>query len=30
MTLYRDSGTNPFASCVPILLQMPIFLALSG
>ena len=28
MNLYRDSGTNPFASCVPILLQMPIFLAL--
>src|SRR6187431_256095 len=28
MTLYRESGTNPFASCLPILLQMPIFLAL--
>ena len=28
MALYRDSGTNPFASCLPILLQMPIFLAL--
>jgi len=28
MKLYKDSGTNPFASCLPILLQMPIFLAL--
>ena len=28
MKLYRDSGTNPFASCLPILLQMPIFFAL--
>ena len=28
MELYKDSGTNPFASCLPILLQMPIFLAL--
>jgi len=28
MKLYRDAGTNPFASCMPILLQMPIFLAL--
>jgi YidC/Oxa1 family membrane protein insertase len=28
MALYRDTGTNPFASCLPILLQMPIFLAL--
>ncbi len=28
MTLYRESGTNPFASCLPILLQMPIFFAL--
>jgi YidC/Oxa1 family membrane protein insertase len=28
MKLYRDSGTNPFASCMPILLQMPIFFAL--
>lgn len=28
MALYRDAGTNPFASCLPILLQMPIFLAL--
>src|SRR5690348_838180 len=28
MKLYKDTGTNPFASCLPILLQMPIFLAL--
>jgi YidC/Oxa1 family membrane protein insertase len=28
MKLYKDSGTNPFASCLPILLQMPNFLAL--
>lgn len=28
MKLYKDSGTNPFSSCLPILLQMPIFLAL--
>ena len=28
MKLYKDSGTNPFASCMPILLQMPIFFAL--
>ena len=28
MALYKDTGTNPFASCLPILAQMPIFLAL--
>ena len=28
MNLYREAGTNPFASCLPILLQMPIFFAL--
>ena len=28
MKLYKDSGTNPFSSCLPILLQMPIFFAL--
>ena len=28
MNLYRESGTNPFASCLPILLQMPIFFTL--
>ncbi|WP_238383525.1 MULTISPECIES: membrane protein insertase YidC [unclassified Nocardioides] len=28
MKLYKDSGTNPFASCLPLIIQMPIFLAL--
>jgi YidC/Oxa1 family membrane protein insertase len=28
MQLYKDTGTNPFASCLPILLQMPFFFAL--
>ena len=28
MALYRERGTNPFASCLPILLQAPIFFAL--
>ncbi|GAA4425550.1 membrane protein insertase YidC [Georgenia halophila] len=28
MALYREHGTSPFASCLPILLQMPIFFAL--
>src|SRR4051794_3702344 len=28
MALYKETGTTPFASCLPILLQMPIFLAL--
>jgi YidC/Oxa1 family membrane protein insertase len=28
MKLYKDTGTNPLASCFPLLLQMPIFLAL--
>jgi YidC/Oxa1 family membrane protein insertase len=28
MALYKEAGTNPFASCMPILLQMPIFFAL--
>lgn len=28
MALYRRHGTNPFASCLPLLLQMPIFFAL--
>src|SRR3954449_9059235 len=28
MALYRETGTNPFASCLPLLVQMPIFLAL--
>lgn len=28
MKLFQDSGTNPFSSCLPILVQMPIFFAL--
>lgn len=28
MALYKEHGTNPFASCLPMLLQMPIFFAL--
>jgi len=28
MALYKETGTNPFASCMPILLQSPIFFAL--
>ncbi len=28
MKLYKDTGTNPFASCMPLILQMPIFFAL--
>ncbi|PJJ57652.1 YidC/Oxa1 family membrane protein insertase [Mumia flava] len=28
MKLFKDAGTNPFASCLPLLLQMPIFFAL--
>ncbi|MBO0844605.1 MAG: membrane protein insertase YidC [Nocardioides sp.] len=28
MALYKETGTNPFASCLPLLIQMPIFLAL--
>lgn len=28
MELYKRTGTNPFASCLPILLQAPIFFAL--
>ncbi|HET7385110.1 MAG TPA: membrane protein insertase YidC [Nocardioidaceae bacterium] len=28
MALYKETGTNPFASCLPIILQMPIFFAL--
>ena len=26
--LYKDAGTSPFSSCLPLLLQMPIFFAL--
>jgi YidC/Oxa1 family membrane protein insertase len=28
MKLYKDNNANPLASCLPLLLQMPIFLAL--
>ena len=28
MKLWKDTGTNPFASCMPLILQMPIFFAL--
>jgi len=28
MKLYKDEGVNPFASCLPLLLQMPIFIGL--
>ncbi len=28
MKLYKDEGVNPMASCLPLLLQMPIFLSL--
>ena len=28
MALYKERGTNPFSSCMPILLQSPIFFAL--
>src|SRR5665811_1341101 len=28
MSLYKRTGTNPFSSCLPILLQSPIFFAL--
>ena len=28
MKLFKETGTNPLASCLPLILQMPIFLAL--
>ena len=28
MALYKDTETNPFSSCLPLIVQMPIFLAL--
>jgi YidC/Oxa1 family membrane protein insertase len=28
MKLYRETGTNPFSSCLPIFVQMPFFFAL--
>ena len=28
MNLYKDTGVNPFGGCLPMLLQMPVFVAL--
>lgn len=28
MKLYKETGTNPFSSCLPLIIQMPIFLVL--
>lgn len=28
MEMYRKAGTNPFASCLPLLIQMPVFFSL--
>lgn len=28
MALYKEHGTNPFSACLPLLIQMPFFLAL--
>ena len=28
MALYKEHGVNPFASCLPLLLQLPVFLSL--
>lgn len=28
MALYKEHGVNPFASCLPLLMQLPVFLAL--
>src|SRR5690625_4852406 len=28
MAIYKEAGTSPFASCMPMLLQMPIFFSL--
>ena len=28
MKLWKETGTNPFASCLPLILQMPVFFAL--
>lgn len=28
MAIYKEAGANPFSSCLPVLLQMPIFFAL--
>ena len=28
MTFYKENKVNPFASCLPLLLQLPVFMAL--
>ncbi len=28
MALYKETGTNPFSSCLPLIIQMPIFISL--
>lgn len=28
MALYKETGTNPFASCLPLVIQIPVFLVL--
>src|SRR6185503_2324455 len=28
MELYKETKTNPFSACLPLIIQMPIFLAL--
>ena len=30
MALYKTSGTNPLSSCLPLLIQMPVFLSLTA
>jgi YidC/Oxa1 family membrane protein insertase len=30
MALYKNSGTNPLSSCLPLLIQMPVFLSLTA
>lgn len=30
MALYKNTGTNPLSSCLPLLLQMPVFLSLTA
>jgi len=30
MALYKNTGTNPLSSCLPLLIQMPVFLSLTA
>jgi YidC/Oxa1 family membrane protein insertase len=30
MALYKNNGTNPLSSCLPLLIQMPVFLSLTA